>query len=225
MNYIFAAIGGSGSTHLIRTLATRYEVGAKPDTVFRPSYPELRIGDLNINQGTFAERSHGYAISTDATLEEILPEYVRYLRRSPSRTAVFNTAAELGLFSKYEIPDVVFLIRHPLHAFASWAKPERHGDIVRYLGGLNSPVAIERFARRWNAVVDEMRRLQEAGILGGYIRYEYAASDARPLGLGWIYRDLDSSRRNSAALSEVSSSFLQSLVHSRLMELYDVWDI
>src|SRR4051794_31767262 len=132
MKYIFSALGGGGSTYLVRSLARRYDVGNKPDTVFRPDYRELRIGTVNVKQGVLEERTGGYLPPQRASLEAFLTQYLEFLRASPRRTAVFNTCAELGLFSKYHVEGVVFLVRHPLHSYVSWAKPERHGDAVQH---------------------------------------------------------------------------------------------
>lgn len=225
MDFVFSSMGGSGSSYLISALSRRCEVGRRPDSFFRRDYPELREGTVADDRRTFEERAHGYRIAPGATLEDVLPGYVEYLRRKRRRTAVFNTAAELGLFSKLGIGDVVFLVRHPLHAFASWAKPERHGDLVDGLGGVGDERALLYFARRWNAVAAEIRRLDALGLLGGTVRYEYAAADARPLRLRWVFARLDSSRRNWGALSPDSETRLRELVHDEFESFYPDWSV
>ncbi len=223
MRYIFTAIGGSGSNYLIRALATRYEVAVKPDAVFRSLDKRLTEYERGIDQGTFAERAHGYQISEGAALKDVLPDYVAYLRADSARTAVFNTAAELSLFSALRIPDVVFLIRHPLHAYVSWAKPGRHADIIADLGGLCSPRSIDYYTDRWNAFTDELIRMGNLSLLGGLIRYEFAKTDAESLSLDWAFSDFDSGRRNHGVLPSASEDYLRQRVWSRFASVYADW--
>jgi hypothetical protein len=218
-------MGGSGSSYLIRALSRRCQVGARPDTVFRLDHPDLRDATVAENGRSFADRAHGYRIPPGAGLEDVLPGYVDHLRRRRRRTAVFNTAAELGLFSKLSIGNVVFVVRHPLHALVSWSKPERHGDLAERLGGAGAEENIRQFARRWNAVADEAEHLGKAGLLGGIVRYEYALTDAEPLGLVWVFRDLDSSRRNWDALDPAAENLLRELVWARYTALYSGWRV
>jgi hypothetical protein len=225
VRYLFASTGGSGSTYLIRALSRRFRVGDRPDTVFRMDYPELREATVPADRSMFEQLAHGYRISPEATLEEVLPRYVKHLRRRFWRTAVFNTAAELGLFSELEIPGVVFLVRHPLHALASWAKPERHGALVDGLGGVADERALRHFARRWNAVAAEIRRLDRLELLGGVVRFEHAAADARPLGLGWAFSGLDSSRRGGDTLGPGVETRLHELVRDEYEALYPDWAV
>jgi hypothetical protein len=224
VDYLFSSIGGSGSSYLISRLERRHEVGRRPDSVFRRDYPELREGSVADDPRGFEERAHGYRIPPGATLEQVLPGYVEHLRRR-RRTAVFNTAAGLGLFSRLGIDGVVFLVRHPLHAFASWAKPERHGDLVDGLGGVADERALAYFARRWNAVAAEIRRLDAAGLLGGVVRYEQAREDARPLRLRWVFARLDGSRRNADVLPAGVETRLRARVREEYERLYPDWSI
>jgi len=170
----------------------------------------------------FAQLAHGYRPPPNATLEEVLPRYVRHLGRR--RTAVFNTAAELGLFSRLEIPNVVFLVRHPLHALGSWAKPERHGELVDRLGGVAGDRALATSPGA-GMVAAEIGRLESRGLLGGVVRYEFAAADARPLGLGWVVAGLDSSRRNPGVLGPETRARLHELVRGEFDGLYPDWAI
>lgn len=220
--YFFSAVGGSGSTFLVRNLARRYgEVGNKPDNAFRPHYPELWSGNFNLDQGTFEERAGGTFTPTGSSLEDILPEYIEYLRDDPFRTVVFGTAAELGLLSAMRVPKIVFLVRHPLHAFASWAKPERHGDVIDDLGGVNARGAIEFFARRWKRATDELIRLADLDLLGGVIRYEHAHSDAAALDLGQVFADFDATKRNHGVLSDAGVEQLRHITQVNFERIYE----
>jgi hypothetical protein len=224
MQYLFAAIGGSGSTFLVRSLSTRLQVGNKPDTVYRARLPGLSLGLANRRQGSIEERAPGFGEIADEPIGEFLVRYVRFLRAAPDRTAVFNTVAELGLFSRHRVPGVVFLVRHPLHAFASWAKAARHGDVVEYLGGINSCRAIGHFAARSNAVFDEIQQLRLLGILGGVLRYEFIKADLESFPeLAWVFDNFDSSKRNDGQLSLEAESLMRDLTADRVNLLYKSW--
>ncbi len=226
MDSIFSVIGGSGSTYLINTLRQRFSVGNKPDTVFRPQIPELRVGDVNVNQGSLHERAPGFEVRCEETLEDFLLRYVDFLRNDAGRTAVFNTCAELGLFSRFRIPDVIFVVRHPLDAYVSWAKPERHAPVINYLGGITSRDAIEFYGRRWTRFTDDLFRLRELGLLGGVIRYEFARTDVQSLsGLAWLFSDFDVSRRNTSVLSEEAVAILEKIVRPNFFRLYETWQL
>lgn len=219
MKYIFSAIGGSGSSYLINVLSRRYVVGDKPDTVFSNS-----INGLKVDQGTFEERSNGFKTLPGETLEDLLPRYVTHLRNAPSHTAVFNLAAQRGLFSKLAILGVVFLVRHPLHAYVSWSKPERHKQYVDSFGGVNSMGAVRFYANRWRAVVAECLRLREANILGGLVRFEHAHVDASVINdLAWVFDGFDSSKRNFGVLDTEYEEQMRDLVASVYFQIYDSW--
>lgn len=226
MRYIFSAIGGCGSNYLIKTLSLKYEVGKKPDTIFRPRISKLKIEDRNIHQGSLSERAPGFPEIPDETIDSFLLRYIKFIRSSEKRTVVLNTCAELGLFSKYDITDVIFLIRHPLHAYASWAKPERHGDIIESLGGINSESAIKLYANRWNAVIDELLILRDRNLLGGLIRFEYAQNDINEIPeLLWLVNDFDHTKRNYNYLSKTAERFLRNITYDRFLRLYLDWNI
>ncbi len=221
MKYIFSSMGGSGSTYLINTLSKRYSVGNKPDTVFFTS-----VNGIDVDQGTFEERANGFPINPTETLEEVFPRYIAYLQKSNNRTVVFNVAAERGLFSKYEIPNVVFLIRHPMHAYVSWGKPERHKKYVDSFGGLNSPGAVNFYGNRWKTFMEECLRLKKMGILGGLIHFEYAHKDIKKLRhLEWVFKDFDSNKRNFGLLDPRYEKMLESIVQKAYFQIYDSWDL
>ena len=224
--YVFSAIGGSGSRYLIERLSLRYCVGDKPDTVFRPRTAHLRIGNVNANQGSFEQRSLGFQVEDGETLESVLPKYLAFIAERPHCTAVLNTSAELGLLSQLGVDNVVFLVRHPLHAYVSWGKPIRHGDAVEYLGGRDSDRALQFYGRRWNNFTDEVLRMSERGILGGLVRYEHARRDtAEDEHLEWVFAEFDSSRRNYGILSPRSETLLRRITAANYFKLYNSWEV
>lgn len=221
MKYVYSAIGGSGSTVLYKKLGERYKVANRPDTIFQQLF-----GGLVIERGTFEERTGGFARHGEESLETLLPRYVRYLEGQPERTVVFNTAGEHGLFSKCSVSNVVFLIRHPLHAYVSWAKPERHGGLLAGFGGVNSSVGVEWFGNRWKRMAADSLRWSKLGLNGGSVRYEYAASDAETLhDQAWIFHDWAMERRNPGVLSSAFEQQLRDIVEPEYTALYESWDL
>lgn len=61
----------------------------------------------------------------------------------------------MNFFSQNNISEVTYLVRHPLHAYVSFAKPERHKAQIDSLGGVESTRAIEYWAYRWNSHVND----------------------------------------------------------------------
>lgn len=212
---LFCAIGGSGSTFFVTALRRHFmHVGNKPDTVFR-SELHLPDGDL-IPQGTFEERALGFRRPVRSSPADTITQYVSFLMERPTeRAAVFNTSAELHLFSSLAIGRVVFLVRHPIDAYLSWSKPERHGTVIDALGGIESDSAIRFFALRWREVAIEIRALADVGLLGGVIRYERALEDASLLGLQVLFGHFEHGRRNTG-LSEGGCDHLLSVVGDSL---------
>lgn len=217
----FAAMGGSGSTYLIERLRQRFSVGNKPDTAFRNDYPELRTAT---DQGSFLCRSGGYSASS-SNLEEVLPGYLQWVQKDNRRVTVLNTCAELGLLSAYRVPGVVFLIRHPFHAYGSFIKPERHLADVAALGGPESDAAIDWFAMRWVRVVQEAERLRRMGLLGALVRYEFAPADAMAAGVTWVFDDFDVTRRNVDAVGQSAEERLRAKVVPDFFHYYADWRV
>lgn len=219
VKYIFAAIGGSGSRELIRRLQTRYIVGDKPDRVFF-----TQLGSVTVDQGRFEDWSGGFVVTSDCSLTDAVSQYCRFLRSHRERTAVFNIAAEQGIFSALGIRDVVFLVRHPLHAYVSWAKPERHGGFLTPWGGVNSLEAVTWYAQRWTSTVNEYLRLSEQGLAPRLIRFEYAPADAgRTSGLGWLFKGFDCTRRNYGVVTIGLEEDMKHIVSASYEEIYGTW--
>jgi hypothetical protein len=226
MTHLFAAIGGCGSTYLIRKLRERYRVDDKPDTVYRPLMGETRIGSVNASQGTLADRAPGFPAIAGESLENMFQRYVVFVRNDPLRTGVLNTVSEFALFSRCGIRDVVFLVRHPLHAYASWAKPERHGNVVEYLGGIQNVLPAKTYFERWRRFSDEALAVCNANLGGRIIRFEYARADASgDAELMWLFEEFDSSRRNWGVVSDAVVKGVRAIVAPTYRLLYDSWDV
>ena len=221
IKYIFSTVGGSASTYLIDNLSKKYVVGDKPDAIFQPI-----LKPLNINPGTFKKRSKGFCLNNSEDLKTIFPKYIEYIKEMPNMTAVFNYAAELHLFSQYKVENVVFQVRHPLHSYLSFTKPERHKGKVDFYGGVASIEAINYYCKRWNALVEEYCRLMELGICTWILRYEFMDNDINQLNdLKWVYDSFDSSKRNNGVLDQASEHALKNMVSDTYFKIYDEWKI
>lgn len=239
---IFAAYGGSGSSHL----AARLGAFARPD-VWQPPFQGRRLVEweaLTREPGLLLDAS-GYdapaadwepfhrrtdrmfedRIDPKRTIRENLVRFCRWLEASGNRV-VFVHAAIMGLFSGSGIRNVTFLIRHPLHALASFAKPERHAAEVAALGGLESEKTIELWADRWNRTASEFLECRRRGLDPVLVRFEFADRDARVTDRHpSVFRDFRSSIRNTSPLSDTRAEQLRSLVADTYGELYGDWEL
>ncbi|WP_204346659.1 hypothetical protein [Psychroserpens algicola] len=221
MKYIFIAIGGSGSKFLRNKLSSRYLTGNKPDAIFQPI-----LSKMNIKVENFEFYSKGFKTSQNDNLELIIPKYVDFLRKDTNRTAVFNYAIEKSVFSKNKIDDVIFQIRHPLHAYLSFGKPERHKNILDYYGGINDKRAIDYYCTRWIFLIKEYLKMKEFGLNVYLLRYEYVESDLTDIPeLNWIYKDFDSTKRNDNILSNSNTNYLRSKVEKYYNKTYTNWEV
>jgi len=219
-------MGGSGSKFLRRSLSTKFEVGDKPDTVFRQLIGSTKLETEVKPQGSFFERSLGCSIDVSHGPEVALIKYLDFLKNKPNRVAVLNTFPELGLLSKLEVPNVVFLLRHPLHSYVSWSKPERHGDLSEQLGGLNSLANLQYHSNRWNKVTNEYFALKEKHLNPILLRYEYLHDDLpKNSELEDIFSAFDISKRNFNILSSEGEEYMRKVTKENYVRLYDEWFI
>lgn len=224
MGKIVSAIGGSGSTYLVQRLKELgYTVGHKPDTVFRPNHPETRVpGGFTQDEGTFVGRSGFDPIGSE--IDQVLPEYLAYVGAHEGHVAVLNTAAELGLLSRFEVRDVLFLVRHPLHTYASWCHESRHLDIAEHFGGINAKRAIEYMARRWVRHTSEYIRLRSNHLAPRLIRFESATEDASTDFERQLVAGLDGSSRHHGFLNPEAEHYLRRISLVNYSAIYgDTW--
>lgn len=211
-HWLFSSVGGQGSRHLISALRTRRHVGDKPDNALWQSLPGAVGAGFTPDQGSFLERSGAAEMGSQHNLFDTFPRYIRWLRAKPERTAVFGLSAEFGLFSLFRVPHVAFLVRDPVDAYVSWAKPERHGDMIEAMGGLESAQAIDYYGTRWLRATLEYVQLRELDLAPHLIRYEQARTDAETIGYGWAFRDFRSDRTNRHVLSPSGEAQLRAKV-------------
>ncbi len=232
MKYFFVTVGGSGSTYLLKCLGKKYKVDSKPDTYFiRHDEPFTQRGKKMLHQRllsfdekpkaltctAFYDRT-GYKLLRNLSIDENLVNYLKHLRSKPKKTAIFNAAAKFGFFSRNNTSGFVALIRHPLYAYTSYTKKERHLNLAQDLGGVDTFKAIDYYARSWNAVVSECLRLPDAKV----IRYEFADKDAKFLKMdfsGW-----KTNNRSVVKLKKSLQDRLRYAVWDKFSLVYNKWD-
>lgn len=189
MKYIFTSVGGSGSSALMDLLNKHYQVDSKPDTFFVEKgqpYTEKGgihqiLGDYGLQEyprketaQAFEERT-SYAMDTNNTIENNLLYYLTNIKLNRKRTVLFNSLYKFNFFSRNDISNVVCLTRHPVCAYLSYVKPERHKNLIKGYGGPEAKESIHYFARNWKANVEEALRLTDND--SHILRYEYLAED------------------------------------------------
>lgn len=202
--HVFAAAGGSGSSHLLSMLRHTGHAYARPDTAWLPpllggealelvetqraKFPRADASEMLMGRydfgvqvqdySVFADRTRDqFAPDTSLTIEENLVHFIRWVE-AQRHFVVFNNAAIMQLFSRNSIERVVFLIRHPVNAYVSLADPNRHPELFEALGGVNAERSLHLRADNWNRRVEEYLRCRDQGLDPVLIRYEHAAEDA-----------------------------------------------
>lgn len=238
MRYIFIATGGSGSSYLVKCLNSRYHIDSKPDTYFvlkgqpftkkKKNFHQI-IGDKGIE--TFPEKQAvvGFVGRTDFQMDENktiaynMENYIDVVKKDPNRTAIFNALSKFNFFVEYNISDLVCLVRHPMHAYLSFTKKERHFNLVENTGGVNSKKSIDYYTDAWNRNVKQYLLLVDNGSV--CLRYEFMKEDilktsmSKELFSGW-----DSSNRNNGLTSE-NEKYLMSKVEDNYFKIYDNWEV
>jgi hypothetical protein len=238
MKWLFSVIGGSGSSFLIDSLEKcGYNVHKRPDNGWivpnkkikkRPYQQEIKSYSEIPDKKTFKnfrlrtrnlDKSGGYKLDEAQTIESNLLLYVKELGGDERKTAIFNTAPMFEFFSQNKLPNFALLVRHPMHAYLSYAKPQRHLNVINDLGGLYSESSIRWFADLWNGFVSEYLRLSDSLL----IRFEYAKKDvSQDKELQKVFKDFDESKRNPCENS-AADNLMKKLVAKQYFKIYDVW--
>jgi hypothetical protein len=245
MRYIFTSLGGSGSFHLRNRLRSLgYETvwtPTHPWPVFRIAEDETLVHDPEYLAENYdrppTEREvkgfykqakdglQGFKIDPKVSVAENMAEYLRTVQRSEKGTTILRPGCRL--FSRLGIREVVFNIRHPMHAYLSLVKPKRHPHYAYRFGGVNTTSAIEFYANLFNTVVDEYFACLRAELRPILMRYEFVAPTLATLGdpiLTKVYGRWDSTRRNSGLTPE-SEKHLRDKVADRFFAIYDNWHV
>ena len=211
--------GGSGSTHIIRTMRKQHKVIARPDRCLelngKGGVVSTYSWDMNITQNMadlFNERSD-VKVSLPCTVMEMF----KTLIENTSKNIVFGgNICQLGEGGNWATwCDPVFFIRHPLHNYISWFG-HQHKE-MQINGDICSVESMTRFAKYWNNVVSYARN-------GRIVRYEYAKKDATGANVpAWIFKGLKSKKRNNGVLPKDKEDVLKSLCQYK--DVYDRWDV
>lgn len=171
----------------------------------------------------FTSRCDGTFVPDPAqTIEENIVALIEEANRGVC-AVMLNNAAQMAVFSRNSISDVVFLVRHPVDTYLSFADPKRHGDIVEALGGFDSEEALRARADVWNRRAEEFLRCRELGLSPVLIRHEFAANDAATSsGLKAIFAD-NVAQPPKQAPRHISER-LADLTSDTYGQLYDSWD-
>jgi hypothetical protein len=239
--HVFIALGGGGSTALANAL-TRYAklVGVRPDLHFPPAwFPQLLTSGAQAFDDHVAMKSRpgpylqegweltsGYRLDLKHPVEKNLKTWIRWLQQTDSAAVVWLLAAH-GFLSRANVRRPVFLIRHPLDAYASFSSPDRHGDLFRSLGGLDSKRAIGLYAKWWRLTVQEALLLRRKNCDPLLLRYESMDEDlekADPLLRGAL-SGWEARRRGGQALPPATVSKLRALTEDLVHEIYGRWTL
>ena len=226
---LIATMGGSGSTAVQDILRPHFLILDKPDTVFRNILPELKV--TNRSQEPWETRAAGIShFNPDDPLSTAINLLEACKRHSESVVLISNTFAELGIWSRARTSGVTFLLRHPLHAYLSWCKSERHGDIAEQFGGKENAAFARRFAIRWSKIATEYFRLREIGCGPSLLRFEFLPSDSievirtvplfQAVATSWR-----SELRNFGSAFDNLSDLFREVTGQNFFRLYERWDV
>lgn len=241
--HIFCSYGGSGSSFITKQL----DAFVRPD-VWQPTFngkmlvewesvtnnPDHKeLLDINgydsvdINWEPFNRRTKNrfkQFIDTKKSVKENLINFCHWIPETEYRV-LFAHAGIMNFFSENNIHNVTYLVRHPLHAYASFAKPERHKAQIDSLGGVESNRAIEYWADRWNRHVRDYLQCQDKALNPILIRFEFAKQDSQVSAYHQqIFNNFIPSKRNFKALSNRGENLLKSLVSNTYFKIYDQWN-
>jgi hypothetical protein len=229
MSFIFIAAGGSGTTYFLQSLCKKYKVDAKPDTYlvkkgepFSPKKGQYHqaVSDLYDYPSSgaivgFRERS-GFKLDSQQTINDNILNYIEHLKQS-NRKVLFNSLYKFAFFRNNAIKGVTALIRHPLHAYLSYAKKKRHQNLINHYGGVNSEEAINFYAHAWNRIVDESSIV---------LRFEYFYEDISKIEMEKnVFKKWDSTKRNENILTKKSTKILFDKVKNNYLKHYDTWEV
>lgn len=235
MKYIFAGIGGCGSSHAIRSLELKFKVHSKPDTYFvQEGEPYTRKKgnphQLLTSSGLAAQPTAAataafkkrtkYSFDCSMSIEKNLEMYIKFIHSSPKLTVFFNSIPKMSFFSKHNISNVVFLVRHPLDAYISFTKPNRHLNLVEG-AGINSTESIDYYINSWSSVVRESLAAPESVLL----RHEFFNADVKKCpNLAFLKTNWKRST-NVDVLSTSASQYLKDSVSELYSQIYPQWKL
>lgn len=242
MQYVFTSLGGSGSLHLRAKLKQAgYNVAWSPTGVwqtYRTDAQNRLIVDRSYVDAIYSKpptkremkkfhqligQAIGFRMSPHLTIDQNIKNYIDVLQSTHTFTAIFRPSS--CIFSRNKIKDVVFNIRHPMHAYLSLVKPRRHPHYADRFGGKNTLDAMHFAGAMFNCVVKEYLDCKQAGLNPVLIRYEYADQDCLVSDkLVSLYQGWTTKKRN-VGLTQECEQALKDVVAPYYYQLYERWDI
>ena len=240
MKYMYCCYGGSGSTHLYRSLKGIYAfMAGRPETYFLPEYfPKQKKSATKRDQQTsfkgyddlpsktaiqgFYRRS-GFLFDSEKSINDNLVAYVKNVLKYPSHNVMFSRAPMFGFFSRNKINGVIFVVRHPVHQYISLTKHQRHYEFVEDYGGVNTEGGVNFWIKEWGSYV---RDALESG--SHIVRYEFAQEDAkktRKKAVNKIFSSWVGNSRNAGVLNKKYESMMRDGLKDLYNEVYDSWNI
>ena len=248
MKYLFSVSGGSGSTFMIKNVRRCGSiVAARPDVIWRPNFMKHMGGLSKYKSNIQTLSSNGYEdfpesktkeqfherinkgkeidfkLDLSSSIENNLIKYIKLLSKDEGRTAVFSNASKFQFFSKNNIKDVVFLIRHPLHSYISFTSKNRHPEFVESIGGQNSIKSIEAYSEMWNKYAEDIISSLDKKLNPIVIRFEFAEKDvvkSNNINIVEIFKKFNNNKRYYGALSGDVENKLRELTWNFYKEIF-----
>lgn len=118
-------------------------------------------------------------------ISDNLKKYLRVAQNVGVPT-VWERAAQVGFFSNNRIPNVVFVFRHPLHAFADFYADAYSQILVDLMGGPNSAKAVAMWGEYWARHAAEYVKCCKRGLNPVKVTYEAFACPECRRQLPWL---------------------------------------
>jgi len=231
--------GGTGSSFLIKQAQMRYgnrKVVARPDVIFHHAGLGEKNKDLKVPEkhtyqtietydeypdksmiSVFKKRS-GFTLDKTKTIEKNMEIFIAWLKKK-DKYVVLSEMFLFEFFSRHNVDNLIFLVRHPLHSYVSVTKEIRHGEYVEAFGGLNTKEAVEWYAGIWNLFVTEGFKTNSS-----FIKYEFPGGYKEEW-LKSIFKKWEPRKRNYDVLKPDLEEYLKELVEENFYKIYRNWDV
>ncbi|MFW6130170.1 MAG: hypothetical protein ACOC56_03225, partial [Atribacterota bacterium] len=166
----------------------------------------------------------GFRLNRSKSIENNMLRYSSYIKKNDKKTVIFNSLARFAFFSRNKVTGLVCLTRHPLHAYLSFSKKNRHFSLIEKLGGINNKRAITYYSNMWNYNIDEYLSLTKWG--SKIIRFEHFREDICFVPqLKFMIKKWRGDRRNKNILSNEATDLLKKKTQGNFYRIYSQWDM
>jgi hypothetical protein len=226
--------GGHGSTFLKKYLKScGIKVHIRPDIVFNNKStlnPDAKLSDKPTKNhlNKFRIRTlNQYSLNLNKTIEENMIYYLNSVNKSNNVVIFTSEICRMGpFFTNNNIENVIYIVRHPVHAMISFLAHQHKEKMVHFKNGLNSIEYVKYYAKLWNDLTSDH-------LNGGskIVRYEFAKRDVDFLGKGDIIlknmftTSWKSDIRNYNVLDSQLEAILKDMVRANYERLYDRWEV